>query len=219
MPNETPLVRRTVRSGGVLLAVAAAQFVAVLVLVENRYPGFDPWTTTVTSLTSAPAPWGLIFDASWIALGVLGALGLLFSWSAFDARRTRGLGLLVLWVAAGGIVAIGLFGLLGARLPADALRAATYVAAVATGLGLVVVASAMHREERWHVSRLYTLASGAVVLGGAALYAARLNLGLTAGGLERIVLGVALLWALVEGLHIALLHRFAPGLQVKIASA
>ena len=219
MSEETPLVRRAVRPGGVLLAVAAGQFLAVLAWVASRTTNFALGTTTVTSLVGAAGPWGPLVSASAIALGALGAAGLLFSWSAFDDRRSRGIGLLVLFVAAVSVAALGAFGLLGSRLPADALRIASYVAAGAAGVGLVVVATAMHRDERWHVSRVYTLVSGAVVLVGTALAASPWPHGLSAGGLQQAVVAAAVVWALVEGLHIALLHRFAPGLQVKIASA
>jgi hypothetical protein len=219
MPSENPLVRRAVRTGGLLLAVAAAQFAAVMALVGSRSPGFDPWTTAVTAAANAPSPWSLLLDVSWIGLGLLGAVGLSLVWTAFDQRPSRPVGLLVLLLAAGSVAAIGILGAVGPRLPSVALRGAEYLAAVATGVGLIVVASAMHREERWHISRVYTLASGMVVLAGAGLYASRLSVGLPSGALEWIAVGAALLWAVVEGLHIARLHRFAPGLQVKIASA
>ncbi len=219
MPEDTPLVRRAVRTGGVLLAVAAAQFAAVFAWVGSRLPGFDLWTTDLVRLGAASWPWGALVSASWIALGVLGTLGLLLSRSAFDERPTRGIGLIALVVAAAAVVVLGLSGLLGSHLPSYSSGLAADVAAVAAAVGLLVVARVMHREQRWHISRVYTLASGAVMLGGVALLAARVDLGLGAGGLQRIVLAAALLWALVEGLHLCLLHRFAPGLQVKVVSA
>jgi len=96
---------------------------------------------------------------------------------------------------------------------------AGFVAIVLAGLGLLIVAFAMHQHERWRISRAYTLASGVVVLCGAGLYAAHALFGFGHGGLERLLLCAALLWPIVEGLHIALLHRFAPPLQVKVAAA
>jgi hypothetical membrane protein len=218
MSMETPLVRRAVRTGGLFLAIAAAQLVLVALWVESRYPGYAMWTGSLRALGSSASPWSLALNGSLVAFGVLATLGLLFCWSAFDARPSRGLGLLALVVASGASLLVGVFGLEGARFPASALPVAGYVALGATGVGLIVLAFAMHRHERWRVSRAYTLASGIVVLASGALVATH-PLGLVPGAVERVAVGAALLWALVEGLHIALLHRFAPGLQVKVSAA
>ncbi len=218
MSTETPLVRRAVRTGGLFLAVAAAQLVLVALWVESRYPGYAMWASSLRALGSAASPWSLAFNSSLVAFGVVATLGLLFCWSAFDARPSRGLGLLALVVASVASLALGGFGLLGSRVPSSAVPLASYVALAATGVGLVILAFAMHRHERWRVSRAYTLASGVVVLGGTALFLVHL-FGISPGTVERIAVGAALLWAFVEGLHIALLHRFAPGLQVKVSAA
>ena len=218
MPAENPLVRRAVRTGGVLLAVAAAQFVVVALWVGSRLPGYDLWSGSLGGLRSAGAPWNLLFDASLLTLGAVAALGLLFSWSAFDERPSRGLGLLALLVASVAAAVAGAFALLGARVPTPGFPWATNVAFGAAGVGLLITAFAMHRHERWRVSRAYTFASGLVVLVGFALALVH-PIGLAPSTLVRIAAASALLWALVEGLHIALLHRFAPGLQVKVATA
>jgi hypothetical membrane protein len=218
MSAETPLVRRAVRTGGVFLAVAAVQFVVVALLVENRYPGYAMWTGSARALGSASSPWGLLFNVSLVVLGALGVLGLLFSWSAFDERPSRGVGLLVLLAASVAATCVGAFALAGSRVPSSAVPVATYVAVGAAGVGLLVIASAMHRHERWRVSRAYTFASGAAVLGGLVLYLVH-PFGWSSGELERLAVGLGLVWAVVEGLHIALLHRFAPGLQVRVAAA
>jgi hypothetical protein len=202
----------------VLLAVAAAQFVAIALWVGSRVPNYDLWTGSAGSLRSAGAPWNLLVDASWIVLGVLGAFGLLFAWSAFDASPSRGLGLLALLLAGASCAAVGVFSLVGSRLPAAGVPWATYVAVGAAGVGLLVVAFAMHRQERWRVSRAYTFASGLVVLGALVLYVLH-PFSVSSPTMARLAAAVVLVWALVEGLHIALLHRFAPGLQVKVATA
>ena len=218
MSAETPLVRRAVRTGGVLLAVAAAQFVVVALLVASRDPGFGLWTGSATALGASSSSWAMAFNASLVALGVLAILGLLFTWSAFDERPSRGVGLFALLLASVAAVGFGAFGTLSSHLPSSAAPLASYVAIGAAGVGFLVVASAMHRHERWRVSRAYTFATGLVVLGGLVLFFVHL-FGVTPAAMERLAVGAALLWAVVEGLHIALLHRFAPGLQVKVATA
>jgi hypothetical protein len=216
--EETPLVRRAVRTGGVFLAVAAVQFVVVALVVAGRYPGFNLWTSSATALATWSSWWGVGFDVSLLALGALAILGLLFSWSAFDERPSRGLGLFALLLASGATVAVGAFALLGSRLPSSWVALASYVAIGAAAVGFLIVASAMHRHERWRISRAYTFATGAVVLGGLVLFFVHL-FGWNPTLVERVAIVVALLWTVVEGLHIALLHRFAPGLQVKVAAA
>jgi hypothetical protein len=219
MAAETPLVHRSARTGGILIALGAVQFAIVTALTESRYPGYS-WTSTHLSALAGPAsPWALAFGGSLIGLGLLSVFGLLLSWSAFDSRPARGVGLFFLLA---GAVAALLFGIVSTAtsfswgaLGKDALYAGT----VAVGAGLLVLPFAMHRQERWRASRYYTFASGVVVVASAGLYATGLGFGLGAGGLQMVGLGAALLWAIVEGTHIALLHRFAPGLHVKVAAA
>lgn len=219
MADETPLVHRSVRTGGILLAIAAAQFAVVTALVTSRFPGYS-WTgTRVTELASAPSPWGLAFAASLVALGAVALFGLLLTWTAFDGRPARGVSLLLLIVGAVAAMALGATTLLPSLAWGPTAKDAVYVATLAVGGGLVVLPTAMHRQERWRASRAYTLASGLVILATAALYGLGLSFGVGPGGLQTIGLGAAVLWPIVEGTHIALLHRFAPGLHVKVAAA
>ncbi|HTT16393.1 MAG TPA: hypothetical protein VMH49_03435 [Thermoplasmata archaeon] len=219
MVADSPLVRRAVRTGGLLLAVAAAQLVAVLLWVQERSSGFSPWSTTVTSLARGRSLDAVALAGSLLVLGVVAGVALLLAWSAFDPRPSRSLGLLVLVVAAGASAAAGGLLLLPGSLAGSLVAPMIAAAVVAAGIGLLVVSRAMHQHGRWRVSAAYTLATGLVLLGAGALDYAHLRFGLGSGGLERIVLGAALLWALVEGTHLALLHRFAPGLLVKVAAA
>ncbi len=219
MAAETPLVPRAVRTGGILLLAGAVQFVAAMLLVDSHFAGFDPRTTGVLALRTAPGPWGTLFEASLVAWGVLTAFGLLFSWSAFDARPSRGLGAFALLVSSAAVVAIGAYPLAAAHPAPRTLELLGYVAVGAFALGLLALAFAMHGHARWRISRAYTLATAVALLGTAALYASRVDLGYGYGSLERSAVGIAVAWAVVEGAHVALLHRFAPGLQVKVAAA
>ncbi len=216
MAAETPLVHRTVRSGGILLVVASLQFVVAMVLVQSQYPGFSLSATRVTALAGAPSPWGSVFSASLVVLGLLSVFALLLVWSAFDSRPTRSIGLFLLIAGSACAAAFGLASLLSAGSVGTWAR---YVGAPAVGLGLLVLPFAMHQETRWRASRIYTLASGVLLFVAAGLYASGMYLGLGPGGMERLALAAAVLWPIVEGAHIALLHRFAPGLHVKVAAA
>ncbi len=219
MAAETPLVHRSVRTGGLLLVVASLQFVIALFLTESRLSRASLLSARVTNLGTAPSPWGLVFNVSLVVLGVVAAVALLLSWSAFDTRPTRGIGLFLLLAGAAAAIGVGALSLGGVSSSASSIVWARGAGVTAVGLGYLVVAFAMHRQERWRASRAYTLASGVAVLACGALYATGTYLGLGPGGIERLGLGVALLWPMVEGAHIALLHRFAPGLHVKVAAA
>jgi hypothetical membrane protein len=219
MSAETPLVHRTVRTGGIFLLVGALQFVVTMLLVETHFAGFDDRTTAILALRSTPWPWGTMFDASLVVWGALTAFGLLFAWSAFDEAPSRGLGAFALLVSSATVVAIGAYPLTVTHPAARTLELLSYAAVGAFALGLLGLAFAMRGHARWRISRAYTLATAVAILAVSALYALRLDLGLGYGSLERVALGVALVWAIVEGAHVALLHRFAPGLQVKVAAA
>jgi hypothetical membrane protein len=218
MTDETPLVPRAVRTGGLLLAIGAAQFLLVAWLVAMETPGFSLRTGGFSALGAGPLPWSLLFNASLGILGLLGVFGLLLSWSAFDERPSRGLGLFALLVASLGVLAVGVVSELRARFPAGALSIAPDVAVLWAGVGFLILAFAMHQHERWRVSRAYTFATGLVVLAGMAVALAHL-LPISSAVVERVVVAVALAWPIIEGLHIALLHRFAPGLRLKVATA
>ncbi len=219
MSAETPLVHRTVRTGGMLLVVASLQFVVALVLTASHVPGLDASTPTVTALTGAAAPWSTVFAASLVVLGLVAFFGLLLSWSAFDSRPSRGVGLLLLAAGAVAALAVGLFASVFTSVAASTVRYTAYGALGLAGIGFLVLPFAMHRQERWRASRFYTFLSGLVVLVTGGVYLAHAVFGLGNGGVPAVALAVALLWPIVEGAHIALLHRFAPGLHVKVAAA
>ncbi len=216
---DTPLVRRPVHTGGILLLAAALQFVVIAIVTGTRSSGFSVWSTTLATLVAAPAPWGLAFDASVLALGALGIVALLLVWSSFDEHPNRSWGLLVLLAGGAATAAAGLLLVLSYPLGSLAFRAARDVAVAAVGAGLITISFAMHRPERWRFSGPYTLASGAVVLAAGAWLASGFHLALGVGVTERLALAPALLWPMVEGIHIVRLHRFAPGLHVKVAAA
>ncbi len=219
MAEEPPLVHRPVRTGALLLAVASVQFLAVLVAVAMRYPGFSIAQTSILSLGGSASTWAWAFNASVVALGFLGIFGMLLVWSAFDARPSRGMAFLVLLVGAGAIVAVGIFPLTSLAFRATATHLATYVAIVGVVAGLLALSAAMQRVHRWRISRPYTVATATLMAIGAGLLGTGFHLGLGVGSLDWLIAGPALLWPIVEGGHIALLHRYAPGLLVKAVSA
>jgi hypothetical membrane protein len=211
--EPTPLVHRAVRSGGILIAIAAVQFVVAMILVEQRYPGYSLSKNYISDLGGAHSPWALLFNSSIIALGVIAIPGLVLVFSSFDSRPARSAGFFLLMIAAFGAICIGVFPETTHLLYGKAHEIASGVTFLGAAFGLLVLSFAMRRPERWRFSGRYTLASGAVSLGATVLFGLGMYFGLGQGGMERLIAAPLLLWMVVEGTHIGLLHRFAPGLM------
>ncbi|MGP8078089.1 MAG: DUF998 domain-containing protein [Thermoplasmata archaeon] len=218
--EPTPLVHRAVRSGGLLIVIAALQFVVAMILVQWKYSGYSLSANYISDLGGSHSPWALLFDGSLIAMGALAVPALLLIWSSFDARPARSIGLLILMASAVGAICVGVFPETTHVLSGKAHEIASGITFLAGALGLIVLSFAMRLPERWAISGRYTLVSGAVSLAALVLYGlgyylghgAWFYLGLGHGGMERLVAAPLLLWMVIEGAHIGRLHRFAPGL-------
>ncbi len=210
MPS--PLVSRSVRTGGVLFAVAAAQFVVAMAVVQQRYPGYSLTQNYISDLGGAHSPWALVFDGSVILLGVLTVAAAFLAWNAFDARPSRAWGLLFLMVAGFGAIGVGVFPETTPVLAGGAHVLASDVAFLGAGFAFVVLSFAMRNPPHWRYSSSYTLLTGLVVLAAIGLFLSGTYVGLGPGGTERLIVAPVLLWGLVEGVHLAALPRYAPGL-------
>ncbi len=219
MSEDPPLVHRPVRTGGLLLALGSLQFIVVLFAVAMRYPAFSFSHDAILSLGGSASPWGWVFNGSLAAFGLLALVGLLLVFSAYDGRPTRGAAFLLLVAAALGAIGLAVVSETSLGSGTDAARIALYVSLVGAIAGLFVLSDVMHRAERWYASRPYTLATATVMAVAAGLLGTGYHLGLGLGTLDWLVAAPALVWPIAEGVHIALLHRYAPGLLVKAASA
>lgn len=208
-PEPTPLVHRAVRSGGLLIAFAAAQFVVAMVVVQQHFPDYSLSANYISDLGGAHSPWALVFDGSVIALGAIVLPSLFLVWSAFDPRPARSAGLLLLVIAAAGAICVGVFPETTPVLHGNAHDIASDITFVGAGIGFVVLSFAMQRPERWRFSGPYTLVSGVASLAATVLFSANVYLGLGPGGMERLIVAPVLLWMIAEGVHLGLLHRFS----------
>jgi hypothetical membrane protein len=211
------LVARGVRPGGVLLVFGAAQFIAAMVLVQSRYAGYSLSQNYISDLGGVHSPWALGFDASVILLGVCAIFGVLLIWSAFEPGRTRLVGLGFLLIAGIGAIGVGVFPETTPVLNGGMHEIVSDVAFIGSGVGLTVLSFAM-KGERWRVARPLTLACGAVTLVAIVLFSANTYLGIGPGGMERVIVAPVLLFALVEGAHLARLPRYAVGGRGAIAA-
>ncbi len=220
--NQGTFVHRSVRSGASLLIFGALEFIVGMIVVQSQYPGYSLSQNYISDLGGAHSPWALGFDASVILLGLCAMLGALLIWGAFEPGSSRGLGLGFLLIAGIGAVGVGVFPETTPVLNGGMHVIVSFIAFVGAGIGLTTVSFAEPRGPSWSVYRPLTLACGLVTLAAIVLFAlgqfgnsAAYYLGLGPGGMERLVVAPVLLWAIVEGVHLARLPRYAPSTPVK----
>jgi hypothetical membrane protein len=210
----TPLVHRAVRTGGVLIALASVQFVAAMIAVQGRYPGYSLTANYISDLGGAHSPWALVFDGSIILLGAIVLPSLFLVYTAFDPHPARSIGFVLLLVSAAGAIGVGVFPETTHVLGGQAHGVASFVTFVGAALGFIVLSFAMRTPGRWRLSGPYTLVSGVVSLVATLLFGAGVYLGIGPGGMERAIVAPVLLWMVLIGIHIGRLHRYAPGLRL-----
>ncbi|MCI4340974.1 MAG: DUF998 domain-containing protein [Thermoplasmata archaeon] len=193
-----PLVRKEVRLGGAFLAVGSLQFIAAMVATQLAYPGYSDSQNAVSDLGGSHSPWALLFNLSIRVLGILSIIGILLIRSALRKGLTARLGVGLIVLAGLGAVGVGVF-TEGNSWHAS-FAALTFVA---SGFGLLFLALGMLRDTRWDGYRLFTLLAGLVTFLGLELLRGPSNLGLGAGGAERLVIAPILLWGIIAGIHLA----------------
>jgi hypothetical membrane protein len=207
-----------VRSGAVLFIFGALQFIIGMVVVQSQYHGYSLSQNYISDLGGANSPWALVFDASVIVLGICAIFGALLIWGAFPERTSRGTGLGFLLIAGIGAIGVGLFPETTPVLHGEMHSIVSAIAFIGAGVGLTVLSAAMTPGPHWRFSRPFTLILGLITLVATAIFLTGTYLGLGPGGMERLIVAPILLWAIVEGIHIARLPRFAPSMNVKSSS-
>jgi hypothetical membrane protein len=204
------LVPRTVRTGGVLFVFGAAQFIVGMIVVQTQYAGYSLSQNYISDLGGAHSPWALVFDGSVILLGLCAIFGALLVWRGFEPVASRGVGLGFLIIGGIGAVGVGVFPETTPVLNGGMHDVVSDVAFVGGGIGLTVLSFAMTSRPHWRYSQPFTLVCGLLTLVAIVLFSASQYVGLGPGGMERLIVFPILLWAIVEGVHIARLPRFAP---------
>jgi len=218
VPQPSPMVHRSVRTGAALFVFGAAQFIVGMIVVQTRYAGYSLSQNYISDLGGAHSPWALLFDGSVILLGLCAIFGVLLIWGAFDDRPSRGVGLGFLLIGGIGAVGVGVFPETTPVLNGGMHDIVSDIAFVGAGIGLVIVSFAMVEGPHWRISRPFTLACGVVTLAAIILFSTGYYVGLGPGGMERLIVAPILLWAIAEGLHVARLPRFAPHTVKKSSS-
>jgi hypothetical membrane protein len=181
---------------GALVFVGSAQFIIALTVAEALYPTYSVSQNYISDLGATcrtacqvVEPTAAIFNSSVFLLGVLGFVGALYLWRGFRYRILPVfIGLTTL-----GAMGVGLFPeTAGAIHPIISL--VTFVFA-----GLSAIAS--YRMLKAPLS-YFSILLGVMTLASLALYVSDVFLGLGPGGMERMIVYPALIWATGFGAHL-----------------
>ncbi len=196
------------RQAGAVLVVASVQFIAAMIAVQLRYPGYSDLTNYISDLGGAHSPWAVVFNGSVIVLGLLTVLAAYLLLSAFNRKLSRTLGLGFLGIAGIGAILVGIFPETTTVLHGKMHGIAADIAFIASGLALINLPGAMLRDTRWDGYRAFTFFLGVITLVAIVLYSGGIWGPLGAGGMERVIVAPILLWSIVAGLHLLTLPTY-----------
>ncbi len=211
MVTATPvLVGRSVRWGGVLIAVGVVQFAAAMAWVQTGYAGYSLLTNYISDLgNTSTSPLHNVFNVSIILLGVLAFLGILLGWGGFPRGAARVGGLFLLLIASIAAILVGVF---PENVNPPVHDLVSLLVFLPGGLALVVLSTAMRAGTRWSSLRGASLGLGLVTLVSLAYYVPTQSLNNTfdPGLIERLIVFPILIWGFAAGLLLIGLPRFSP---------
>ena len=181
---------------GALIFVACAQFIVALTVAEALYPGYSISQNYISDLGATcratcqvVQPTSIIFNSSVFLLGLLVIVGAYFVWRGFNSRIFS-----VLAVTAGlGAMGVGLFPETAGVIH-DIVSLITFVFA---GLSAIVSYGLQKAPLSY-----FSILLGAMTLGALALFGSDIFLGLGPGGMERMIIYPALIWATGFAAHL-----------------
>ncbi len=182
---------------GVAIFVGATQFSIGLILAEIYYPGYNVSTNYISDLgANCPTlqtcvinqPTSIIFNSSIILLGLLVLLGAYFINRAFHWKPAT----LMIGIAGIGLLGVGLFP------ETTGIWHSIFSLIVFLFTGLTALVTARFQKKPMFY---FSIILGLFTLVALVLYVGGTNLGLGAGGMERMVVYPVLLWALGFGGH------------------
>ncbi len=182
---------------GTLFFVAAAQFVLGLIVSEALYPNYSIADNYVSDLGVGPS--SMIFNSSVILLGLLLIMGTYF------LQRTLDLKLLTALLILTGIGAIGVGVFTEDFQPSMTHLIVSAIAFLFSGLAAIYSGVASKSGKSRLVRMPFSVISvvlGLMTLGALGLFALGIDLGLGAGGMERMIVYPTLLWGAGFGGHL-----------------
>lgn len=192
------------------------QFIAAMVVVQSRYPGYSDLTNYISDLgNTALSPWHVVFNVSIGVLGVFSFLGILLTWSAFPRGPTRVVGLPLLLLASVAAVLVGGF---PENVNPGVHDLVSLLVFGPGGIALVLLAVGMRPGTGWEGGRPYCALLGAITLVSLGYYLPTQanNTTWDQGLIERFIVFPILLWGLGVAVHLArfrALPRFTVSVQ------
>ncbi|HTZ61272.1 MAG TPA: DUF998 domain-containing protein [Thermoplasmata archaeon] len=200
----------SLRWAGVLLVVGTLEFVVGMVVAQIGYGSAYSLSNNLISDLGVTAcgvvdgtgryacsPWWYVFDGTLVVFGAMITAGLLRARSAFGPARFGSLGAALLVVNALGVLAAGA---IPENVGYAAHSAFALIAFAAGSVGLIVVAIGLYRAPEFGPSwAAYSTGSGVVGVIALALFIGGNDVGLGAGGMERLIVAPILLWFLLCG--------------------
>jgi hypothetical membrane protein len=214
-PSPRPVLHRSVHQGAILLLVGMVQFLGAMIACQLAYPGYSDFANAISDLgNTANSPLWYVFAVSLAIFGVLLVLGVVLIYSSFAPGAPRAIEVLLLMIA-------GLAAIVIAANPED-LRPLPHLIAALTvfttsGIGLLLLgARAMPRGTHWGWLGSLSIVLGAITLVALLVLVTGTWGALGTGGVERIVFGPLMLWAVIVAVHLLRLPvRAAPRINLK----
>ncbi len=180
------------RVAGILLFVAASQFVFGLDIAEALYPGYSASANYISDLGVGPS--AIYFNSSVFLMGLLMIIGAYFLQRAFDYTMLT----IMLALTAIGAMGVGVFTEDFGTLH----MVVSLIAFLFGGLSTIFSAVCSHVHEvkllKTHFSVIAVIL-GVMSLGALALFAGQIYLGLGRGGMERMIAYPLFVWGIGFG--------------------
>jgi len=203
-------VGRSVRWGGVLIAVGVVQFAAAMAWVQSQYAGYSLLANYISDLgNTSTSPAHVVFNVSIMVLGACAFLGILLAWGGFPRGGPRVVGLFFLLIASIAAILVGVY---PENVNGSVHDFVSLMVFLPGGLALVLLSFGMRQTSLWNGYRGFSLILGFVTLLSLAYYAPTQAFNTTwdPGLIERLIVYPILLWGFVAGIHLARLPRFSP---------
>jgi hypothetical membrane protein len=173
---------------GAFIFVAIAQFVLGLIVSESLYSGYNISSNYISDLGVGPS--SIIFNSSVFLLGLLFLIGTYFFQRALKEYRILTLMLILMSIGAMGVgVFTEDFGIIHIVV--------SFIAFLFSGLSAIfsVICSHIHKFKLLKMPfSVIAVMLGAICLGALILFGGKIDLGLGAGGMERMIVYPVLVW-------------------------
>ncbi|MGI0140762.1 MAG: DUF998 domain-containing protein [Thermoplasmata archaeon] len=207
MAVHSPPVHRSVRTGGILLIVAALQFLVVTIVSAQYYSNFSWATTHITSLGEPASPENLLFNTSLVVFGLLAFGGFLLAWTAFPPGTARVGGLSLLLLSSLATIGVGLT----PGVSNNVHVAVAQLIFLPAALGFLLLGWSMTSSTAWGSFRWFSVVLGIlIVIAFAILFYTNYGGSQYPGAFGLLAIGPILLWEVVVGGYLASLKIRAP---------